>query len=200
MTNTVFRFFPEPIFKYKIQNYEKQNQDLSKYIYDLYNNDKESLKKSNVGGWHSKAFNLKDNKSPPFIFFQNIKAQINDVFQKYGWVFTPEKIKCEEMWAIINKKGNFNVEHIHANCDLSAAYYVKVPENSGNFQIFNPNSVSRNRFPKKSKPTEFNIVSAVLKIEEGDLIIFPSYLPHAVGQNETDEDRIVLSFNLSVQS
>ena len=70
-------------------------------------------------------------------------------------------------------------------------YYVKVPENSGNFQIFNPNSVSRNRFPKKSKPTEFNIVSAVLKIEEE--IIFPSYLPHAVGQNETDEDRIVLS-------
>ena len=84
----------------------------------------------------------------PHIFFQNIKAQINDVFQKYGWVFTPEKIKCEEMWAIINKKGNFNVEHIHANCDLSAAYYVKVPENSGNFQIFNPNSISRNRFPK----------------------------------------------------
>ena len=104
------------------------------------------------------------------------------------------------MWAIINKKGNFNVEHVHANCHLSAAYYVKVPENSGNFQIFNPNSVSRNRFPKKSKPTEFNIVSAVLKIEEGDLLIFPSYLPHAVGQNETDEDRIVLSFNLSVQS
>ncbi len=49
MTNTVFRFFPEPIFKYKIPNYEKLNQNLSKYIYDLYNNDKESLKKSNVG-------------------------------------------------------------------------------------------------------------------------------------------------------
>ena len=200
MTNTVFRFFPEPIFKYKIPNYEKLNKNLSKYIYDLYNNDKESLKKSNVGGWHSKAFNLKDNKAPPHIFFQNIKAQINDVFQKYGWVFSPEKIKCEEMWAIINKKGNFNVEHVHANCHLSAAYYVKVPENSGNFQIFNPNSISRNRFPKKSNPTEFNIISAVLKVEEGDLLIFPSYLPHAVAKNETDEDRIVVSFNLSVLS
>ena len=82
MTNTVFRFFPEPIFKYKIQNYEKQNQDLSKYIYDLYNNDKESLKKSKWVDGIQRPLILQDNDSPPHIFFQNIKAQINDVFQK----------------------------------------------------------------------------------------------------------------------
>ena len=54
------------------------------------------------------------------------------------------------------------MEHIHANCHLSAAYYVKVPKNSGNFQIFNPNNISRNRFPIKSKPTDLNILSASL--------------------------------------
>ena len=43
------------------------------------------------------AIDLKDNKSPPHVFFQNIKTQINDVFEKYGWVFTPEKINANQI-------------------------------------------------------------------------------------------------------
>ena len=30
------------------------------------------------------------------------------------------------------------------------------------------------------------------------IFIFPSYLPHKVGINETDEDRIVISFNIEI--
>lgn len=198
--NNIFKFFPDPIFRYNVSNYEKYNEDLSSYIYNIYDNDKSGLQLSNINGWHSKPFNLKEKNSPPNNFFLGIKDYIYDVFDKYGWVFNPEKIKCEAMWAVINKKGNFNIEHIHANCHLSAAYYVKVPKNSGNFKIFNPNNISRNRFPLQSKPTDLNILSASLKVNEGDLLIFPSYLPHAVGKNESDEDRIVVSFNLNIQS
>ena len=46
--------------------------------------------------------------------------------------------KCTSMWAIINKKGNFNIEHTHPNNYLSAAYYVKAPDNCGNFKATNP--------------------------------------------------------------
>ena len=42
------------------------------------------------------------------------------------------------MWAIINKKEDFNVLHSHPNCYLSATYYVKAPPNCGKF-VENPN-------------------------------------------------------------
>ncbi len=198
--DNIFKFFPDPVFRYKISNYKQHNKDLSKYIYDIYNNDKNGIKLSNINGWHSKPFNLNEKNSPPNNFFLGIKDHIQDVFNNYGWSFNPEKIKCEAMWAVINKKDNFNIEHIHANCHLSAAYYVKVPENSGNFRIFNPNIISRNRFPLISKTTDLNMLSASLKVNEGELLIFPAYLPHAVGKNESDEDRIVVSFNLNILS
>ena len=198
MTDKIYKFFPDPLFKYKLHNFEKNNLLLEKYIYDIYNKDNQGVKLSNINGWHSKPFNLSDPKSAPYIFFQNIKPHLIDVFDKYGWVFNEKKIRCEAMWAIINKKENFNVEHIHANCYLSAAYYVKVPKNSGKFQIHNPNHVSRNRFPIISRPTELNILKASLEVQEGELLIFPSYLPHSVGKNESEEDRIVVSFNLNI--
>ena len=52
------------------------------------------------------------------------------------------------MWAIINKKDDFNVVHTHPNCYLSAAYYVKAPKNCGAFIAENPNIAKRYAFQK----------------------------------------------------
>jgi uncharacterized protein (TIGR02466 family) len=102
------------------------------------------------------------------------------------------------MWAIINKKGNFNTEHIHPNSNLSGAYYVKAPKNCGKFKVINPHSISRDKFPPRENPNELNRLVAEHEIKEGDLLIFPSYLPHSVLPNQSDEDRIVISFNIFV--
>ena len=97
------------------------------------------------------------------------------------------------MWAIINKNGDFNILHTHPNCYLSAAYYVKAPEKCGRFQIENPNIAKRNFYP------EIKRKNAGIEIEEGDLLIFPGYLPHKVRANESNEDRIVISFNVDIK-
>ena len=47
--------------------------------------------------------------------------------------FMIHKVKCTSMWSIVNK-GSFNIEHIHSNNYLSAAYYVKAPKNWGNLK------------------------------------------------------------------
>ena len=39
-----------------------------------------------------------------------------------------------------------------------------------------------------------------LDIKEGDLLLFPAYLPHKVAKNESDEDRIVISFNVDIKN
>ena len=49
-------------------------------------------------------------------------------------------------------------------------------------------------FPIK-KATEWNSTGAMIKIKEGDLILFPSWVPHYVDKNNTDKERISLAFN-----
>ena len=102
------------------------------------------------------------------------------------------------MWAIINKKGNFNIEHTHPNNYLSAAYYVKAPDNCGNFKATNPNILNRHVRAKSEKANELNSNSVSIKISEGDLLIFPAYLPHSVEENKSDEDRVIISFNIDI--
>ena len=194
----VHKYFAQPIFQYQLENYERHNQDLKKYIYNAYNEDPNGLSRSNQGGWHSKPFDLKDKNSAPFIFFQSIQKYVADVFKEYGWLYVPGKVNLTEMWAIINKKNNFNIEHTHPNNYLSAAYYVKAPENCGSFIVTNPNSVSRERITASERKTEFNQNIAQIKPNEGDLLLFPAYLPHSVGMNLSDEDRIVISFNVDI--
>ena len=35
--------------------------------------------------------------------------------------------------------------------------------------------------------------------KEGDLLIFPAYLYHAVSENLSEEDRIIISFNVDIK-
>ena len=197
--NVVYRLFPEPVFKYKLNNFENLNNELSKYIYKLRDEDKEGLKKSNKGGWHSKPFRLEIEGSIQQTFAKEIQKNILDVFQKYGWKTENVPITIQEMWAIINKNEDFNVLHSHPNCYLSAAYYVKAPKNCGKFEIECPNIAKLNSFPAIEKPTDLNIRVISLDINEGDLLLFPGYLPHKVAKNESGEDRIVISFNVGIR-
>tara|TARA_B100000963_G_C22577755_1_gene649335 strand:- start:556 stop:1170 length:615 start_codon:yes stop_codon:yes gene_type:complete len=198
--NEILKLFPQPIFKYKLENYKEWNQKLSDYVYKLKEFDNKGLERSNVSGWHSKPFDLKDQNSTQHKFFLTISRYVFDVFKNYGWKVNPKKIICTEMWAIINKKNNFNLIHTHPNSYLSAAYYVKTPPNCGKFIVEDPLSVSRHNYPIIEKKTSLNEKVVGLDVEEGDLIIFPAYLPHKVGKNTTEEDRIVISFNININN
>ena len=61
---------------------------------------------------------------------------------------------------------------------MSAAYYVK-PKNCGKFKALTPNIISK-IFSKSNEITELNALTAKINVTEGDLLIFPAYLPHSV--------------------
>jgi uncharacterized protein (TIGR02466 family) len=196
--NNILKLFPQPVFKYQIENYQKINEDLIKYVYELNKKDNLGVKKSNINGWHSKPFDFKEKENIPNKFYAHINNYIKDVFSKFGWEYNETKVICTSMWAIINKKGNFNIEHTHPNNYLSAAYYVKAPDNCGNFKATNPNILNRHVRAKAEKANELNSNSVSIKINEGDLLIFPAYLPHSVEENKSDEDRVIVSFNIDI--
>ena len=192
----ILKIFPEPVFKYKLDDFEKLNEELSKYIYKLQVEDKDGINKSNKGGWHSPNFNLSNINSIQYKFGLKLQEYILDAFQNFGWKIQNKNIKIKEMWAIINKKEDFNVLHTHPNCFLSAAYYVKAPKNCGKFEIENPNLAKRYAHPEIANQNELNFEVISIDINEGDLLLFPSYLPHKVESNKSSKDRIVISFNI----
>ena len=49
-------------------------------------------------------------------FAIKIQEYILDCFQNMGWKTKDKNIRIKEMWAIINKKKDFNVIHTHPNC------------------------------------------------------------------------------------
>jgi uncharacterized protein (TIGR02466 family) len=196
----ILNFFPQSVFKYKVKNFKEYNKKLSEYIYNLNKEDEDGVQRSNRGGWHSNSFKLKDSNSIQHKFALETTKYVFDTIQTYGWVLEPDKIICTEMWAIINKKNNFNIIHTHPNCNLSAAYYVKASKDCGKFIIENPHPISKHSYPASNRKTEFNSKLEKLDIEEGDLFIFPAHLPHGVEENKSDEDRIVISFNIVINN
>ena len=192
-------FFPEPIFKYKFEDYESFNKDLKTYIYELQKEGSSGQIKSNRGGWHSPNFKLADNNSIQFKFAIELQKYILKTFQTLGWKTENKNISINAMWAIINKKNDFNVVHTHPNSYLSAAYYVSAPKNCGRFQVESLNIAKRHSYPEILKNNELNTHVAGLEVNEGDLLIFPGYLPHKVAMNESEQDRIVISFNVGVK-
>ena len=193
------KLFPEPIFKYQFENYKKINNELEKYIYKLYEEDNNGLERSNRGGWHSKNFRLAEKDSIQQKFAIQVQDYILKTFQSLGWKIKDKNIRIKEMWAIINKKNDFNVIHTHPNCYLSAAYYVKAPKDCGNFKVESPNIAKRYAYPEIANQNELNVEVASINISEGDLLLFPAYLPHKVGKDESDDDRIVISFNVDAK-
>ena len=192
-------FFPEPVLKYKLEDYESFNKDLRKYIYELQEESFSGQIKSNRGGWHSPNFKLTDKNSIQFKFGLKLQKYILKTFQTFEWKTENKNISINSMWAIINKKNDYNVVHTHPNSYLSAAYYVSAPKNCGRFQLESLNIAKRHLCPEILKNNELNAQVAGIEISEGDLLMFPGYLPHKVAMNESDEDRIVISFNVDIK-
>tara|TARA_B100000989_G_scaffold283481_1_gene249414 strand:- start:736 stop:1350 length:615 start_codon:yes stop_codon:yes gene_type:complete len=194
----IHKLFVSPVFQFKIENYETLNKQLSEYIYDLKKNDAEGIQRSNVNGWHSKNFKI-EKENTPYNFVKAIHGHIKEVIvEGFGWKYVPEKVGMSEIWAIINKKGTFNKSHNHPGSYLSAAYYVKAPKNCGNINFYDPNEIKKFNSPAIENLTELSTSGFSIKPEEGNLLIFPSYLYHDVGKNLSDDDRIVISFNVSI--
>ena len=193
----LYKLFPSPVFHYTLEDKKEFNIELKNYILNLKEKNKKGVKKSNQGGWHSPMFDIFNDKLVKkfTIIFQNyVKESVEEI----GWNYDSDRVKIEAMWSIINKKGDFNIQHNHPNAYLSAAYYVKCPVNSGNINFHEGSEAKLIRHPNIKKFTEMSAMKTSLAPKEGDLFVFPAYFYHDVGENLSNEDRIVISFNLDI--
>ena len=189
-------FFSTPVWASKTENYKETNEEIYNYIKKLQTEDNDGIIKSNVKGWHSKDFDLKNSVVIKFINL--ISPNINQVIKDMQWDINSQTVKITSMWSIINTGGSSNARHHHGNSDISAAYYVRAPENSGEIVFYDPRPAPVFSHPSSTKPNSLNAMVNSINPAEGGLVLFPSYLDHSVNENLSNEERIVISFNISL--
>ena len=188
--------FVTPIWTSIIPRHKEINEKMFIYIKSLQKKDRAGINKSNFLGGHSKNFDLELEQ--PRFFINSISPQLNSVFADMGWDTKNQEVKITGMWAIINKKNASNSIHIHSNNYISAAYYIKAPKNCGDIVFYDPRFAATYRYPKISKTNKLNSNIVSFQPKEGMLVLFPSYLQHSVNANKTNQERIVISFNINL--
>ena len=189
-------FFSTPVWTEQLNNFEVINNELKNYIYKEKEKNPNGVKKSNVNGWHSEGFDLKNENLKKFI--NEISNKVGGAVRDMGWDLEAQIVRITSMWAIINQKGAFNERHHHGNSSLSAAYYVKAEDNAGDIILFDPRQANVFHHPISKEANSLNCQVQSITPKAGTLVLFPSYLEHKVGENLSNEERIVISFNVSL--
>ena len=191
-------FFPTPVWTTNLDNYKTINEQMYNYIKSNKKNDEIGISKSNVKGWHSNDFNLNDNDPQNFISF--ILPAIENVMNDMNWDKEKQTAKISNMWAIINTGGSANLRHQHGNSTISGAYYVRAPKDCGDIVFYDPRPAPVFYYPTAVSSNMLNAQINGITPKEGALILFPCYLDHSVNENLSNEERMVISFNITIQA
>ena len=191
-------FFPSPVWTFQINNYKMINEEMYKFIKNSQMKDQVGINKSNIKGWHSKDFDLQEDTPKNFINF--ILPSIEKVILDMNWEKQKQKININNMWAIINTGGAANLRHQHGNSTISGAYYVRAPKNCGDIVFYDPRPAPVYSYPNAINPNLLNAQINGISPNEGGLVMFPSYLDHSVNENLSKEERIVISFNITINT
>ena len=186
-------WFHTPVWSRKVVDHERINASILKAAGEL-EAQSDSITRSNVGGWHS---HDQIHVGEEFAEIRRIIGTSCVGCAKFmEFDFDNFDLVIKEMWLNRNGPGHFNKAHIHPNAILSGAYYARVPEGSGNIELYDPVPARlMNVYPvKKRKP--INLQAVEYRAEAGLLLVFPSWLQHAVQPNTSDSDRVSISFNI----
>lgn len=185
----ITEIFKEPIFQIKL------NENLDALI-EFSNKLKKGRIKSNVGGFQSEdlALNLPELKS------------LNNEILKHGDNLIREHLAIEKniyinnLWLNKNYYKDYNEQHVHLNCVLSGVFYIKTNKQSGDLQFFRNNMLDIWVPDHNIKNfNHYNSTSWAFKPEDNYLFLFPAWLNHSVKPNLSQEERISISFNISIK-
>ena len=99
-------------------------------------------------------------------------------------------------WANINPTGGKNSTHTHPNNYLSGVYYVSIPEGAATIVFRDPRAQASPIMPPIKNRNQYNGNNVNVPVKEGRLILFPAWLSHEVPVNQTEYDRVSISFNI----
>jgi len=169
----IYQFFPD---------INKLNNQ--KIIADLKKNKSEIFRSHKINHrWENQYLNIQFVSE-----VKNIFTQVSEFLKNYDLpsLVVPHSgigFSFDEFWFNIMEPGDSTSWHNHKEqAFMSGVYYLQVPKNSGHLLF------------RMKKHNEF--IYNLIKVKTGKVVLFPSSLDHSVEQNNSNQVRISISFNL----
>ena len=119
----------------------------------------------------------------------NFYKQEDSVFSKLALTSNNPLVSW---WANVNSPGSRNTFHTHKDDEFSCVYYLQ-GTGTGDLRFPNPANVLGDCCKTSPFTRDF-----LFSPQDGDLVIFPSWMPHEVEPNLSNRERINIAFNFKV--
>jgi len=184
--------YSTPLWQSEYPNFEEHKKEFLDVV-KKYKENNPSVQRSNIFGYHSPETLQEVSELKPlfeYICQMGFKAVVDldfiecDIAMTSAWLNVNDTRQC------------MNNEHVHGDV-FSGVFYLSAPEESGRLVL--RNSAINSMWMGCDLTTNKNqYTGETIRVEpvEGNIILFPSYLPHSVETNNHDEERISISFNL----
>jgi len=134
-------------------------------------------------------------------FYQAVHYNVIEYVNQIREIQDEIKVDYSLPWINIYEQGHHQETHNHLgnNFLLSYCYLYRSPPGTGSFGFYNNNS-NKNWYGQESNIiVRTQHVKYIPKVEEGYVIIFPSYLDHYVTENKSNKLRVTISGNISLR-
>ena len=125
-------------------------------------------------------------------YFQNNRGDYLKYFEKhilkdfeldFKKKWKNSEIRFETIWYQVYGKNSFHDKHTHTKTNFTNVFYIQLPSNNMVSQLWDEDDKKIN-----------------MKIKEGDILTFPGFISHNSKINLSDKQKIVISFNFSLES
>ena len=187
--------FPSVIHQFDVNGFNEIQDELIDFVYNMREKDPVGHTISNRRGWQSSCFSIDNEDDVLKKFLTNCLAEFPPI-KKSVRLFV-------SAWVNINPPEAFNMKHNHPTSDLSGVLWIKSQKDCGNIIFDSPRSFATHQeiecYNEDFKENNNYFHSFSFNPVAGRLIVFPSHLDHHVDFNESQEDRISVSFNIRLQ-
>ncbi len=132
-------------------------------------------------------------------YFPLMKHIMGTIYKTYREMIPNVEFNAVQAWWTVYEKGAFIPRHTHACSQISGAYYLRQPKGAGPITFFNPIGPLINHFFHEDLIFQVSTDMDV-QPETGTLLLFPGWLEHETKENKSDDDKIIVSFNLTLKN
>lgn len=127
---------------------------------------------------------------------KKIDLEVEKFIRSLDYDLPRKSLKMDSCWVNVMPENTLHTSHIHPHSVLSGTFYVDIPQNSSAIKFEDPRlGFFMNAPAVKIKSKKQNQRFFSIQPQNGDLILFESWLKHEVPLNKSRKPRISVSFN-----
>jgi uncharacterized protein (TIGR02466 family) len=113
-----------------------------------------------------------------------------------GFDLAGGKLKLDSLWVNVLPQGGVHTGHIHPHSVVSGTFYVTIPEDAASIKFEDPRLAMMMAAPTRHANADRSLQPFIfLSPQEGEVILWESWLRHEVVLNRSKTPRVSISFN-----